>query len=181
MSAQRRRLDETLKEGGRSIGTGRHWMRRGLVVAEFALALTLLAGGGLAIHSLIKLANVDLGFRSDHLLTFSLPVPHGRLSRNEATLHLKPRVHRRTDQFASQSLWEHDPGRTRTVAGEFRHRPHPGPRSGWNGALRAKQQQSRCVRNDPEYQQQQYDRDVRLEQFVLHRPVAGSRGTTISA
>jgi len=82
--AMRANTNETLKEGGRSIGAGRHWMRRGLVVAEFALALTLLAGGGLAIHSLIKLANVDLGFKSDHLLTFSLPVPQGKLSGNEA-------------------------------------------------------------------------------------------------
>ena len=56
--------NETLKEGGRSIGGGRHRLRRALVVVEFALALTLLAGGGLAIHSLIKLANVDLGFQT---------------------------------------------------------------------------------------------------------------------
>ncbi len=82
--AMRANTNETLKEGGRSIGAGRHWMRRALVVVEFALALTLLAGGGLAIHSLIKLANVDLGFKSDHLLTFSLPVPKGRLSGNDA-------------------------------------------------------------------------------------------------
>ena len=73
-------------EGRRTLhrSRGRHWMRRALVVVEFALALTLLAGGGLAIHSLIKLANVDLGFKSDHLLTFSLPVPQGRLSGNDA-------------------------------------------------------------------------------------------------
>jgi putative ABC transport system permease protein len=82
--AMRANTNETLKEGGRAIGAGRHWMRRALVVVEFALALTLLAGGGLAIHSLIKLANVDLGFKSDHLLTFSLPVPQGRLSGNDA-------------------------------------------------------------------------------------------------
>jgi predicted permease len=78
--AMRANTNETLKEGGRSVGAGRHWMRRALVVTEFALALTLLTGGGLAIHSLIKLANVDLGFRTDHLLTFSLPVPQGRLN-----------------------------------------------------------------------------------------------------
>ncbi|HEY7058161.1 MAG TPA: ABC transporter permease, partial [Vicinamibacterales bacterium] len=78
--AMRANTNETLKEGGRAVGAGRHWMRRALVVTEFALALTLLTGGGLAIHSLIKLANVDLGFRTDHLLTFSLPVPQGRLN-----------------------------------------------------------------------------------------------------
>jgi len=82
--AIRSNTNETMKEGGRSVASGRHLLRRGLVVAEFALALTLLAGGGLAIHSLIKLAKVDLGFRTDHLLTFSLPVPQGSLTGNEA-------------------------------------------------------------------------------------------------
>ncbi|HEX5423048.1 MAG TPA: ABC transporter permease [Candidatus Acidoferrales bacterium] len=78
--AARMNLNEVLKEGGRSALTaGRHGLRRILVVAEFALALSLLAGGGLAIHSLWNVAHVDLGFRSDHLLTFYLPVPQGRL------------------------------------------------------------------------------------------------------
>jgi putative ABC transport system permease protein len=79
--ATRSNLNETLKEAGRSaIAGGRHRLRRALVVAEFALALTLLSGGGLAIHSLVKLLHVDLGFRTDHLLTFSLPVPSSRLA-----------------------------------------------------------------------------------------------------
>jgi predicted permease len=82
--ATRANVNETLKEGGRSIGAGRHRLRRALVVLEFALALTLLAGGGLAIHSLVKLANVDMGFQTDHLLTFSLPVPQGSLKGEEA-------------------------------------------------------------------------------------------------
>jgi putative ABC transport system permease protein len=82
--ARRANVNETLKEGGRSVGAGRHGLRRALVVAEFALALTLLAGGGLAIHSLVKLGNVDLGFQSDHLLTFSLPVPQATLKGNDA-------------------------------------------------------------------------------------------------
>ena len=77
----RMNLNEVLKEGGRSaLAAGRHGLRRTLVVAEFALALSLLAGGGLAIHSLWNVAHVDLGFRSDHLLTFFLPVPDGRLT-----------------------------------------------------------------------------------------------------
>ena len=78
--AARMNLNEVLKEGGRSASAaGRHGLRRILVVAEFALALSLLAGGGLAIHSLWNVAHVDLGFRSDHLLTFYLPVPQERL------------------------------------------------------------------------------------------------------
>jgi putative ABC transport system permease protein len=76
-------LSELLKQAGRSMIAGRQWMRRAFVVTEFALALTLLAGAGLAIASLIRLTTVDLGFRTDHLLTFSVPVPDGRLKRSE--------------------------------------------------------------------------------------------------
>jgi len=68
-------LSDTLKEGGRALSQGgRPGLRRSLVVLEFALALTLLAGAGLLIHSFWKLTQVDLGFRQDHLLTFSLPL-----------------------------------------------------------------------------------------------------------
>jgi putative ABC transport system permease protein len=75
--------NETLKEGGRSgTSAGRHQLRRALVVGEFALALTLLAGAGLAIHSFWNLARVDPGFRTDHILTFSLPVPEKRLTQS---------------------------------------------------------------------------------------------------
>ncbi len=75
---------DVLKEGGRSgSASGRHGVRRALVVLEFALALTLLAGAGLVIHSFWKLTRVDLGFRQDHVLTFDIPVPEGRFSNPE--------------------------------------------------------------------------------------------------
>src|SRR5277367_4970108 len=70
---------EALKEGGRSgVGAGRHRLRQSLVIGEFALALSLLAGAGLAIHSFLNLLRVDLGLRTDHVLTFYLPVPDSR-------------------------------------------------------------------------------------------------------
>lgn len=78
--AARLDLNETLKQTGRSVSAGRHWLRRVLVVGEFALALTLLAGAGLAIHSFWKITQLDLGIRADHILTFYLPVPDGRLT-----------------------------------------------------------------------------------------------------
>jgi putative ABC transport system permease protein len=82
--ASRPDLESALKEEGRAaLGGGRHRARRALVVVEFALALTLLAGGGLSIHGLLRLMTTDLGFRTDHLLTFSLPVPPGRLEGGE--------------------------------------------------------------------------------------------------
>ncbi|MEI9973781.1 MAG: ABC transporter permease [Ignavibacteriota bacterium] len=78
--AARLNLNAVLKQSGRSIGFGKHFLRRALVVAEFALALTLLAGAGLAIHSFLKITQLDLGVRTDHILTFYLPVPQGRLT-----------------------------------------------------------------------------------------------------
>jgi putative ABC transport system permease protein len=70
---------ESLKEGGRTgTSAGKHRIRRLLVVCEFTLALALLAGAGLAIHSFWNLAHVDLGIRTDHLLTFYLPIPDSR-------------------------------------------------------------------------------------------------------
>jgi len=70
---------ESLKDGGRTgTGSGSHRLRRGLIVAEFALALSLLAGAGLAIHSFWNLTRVDLGLRTDHVLTFRLEQRPGR-------------------------------------------------------------------------------------------------------
>lgn len=78
-SASRVAPAESLKEGGRSgTSVGRNRLRRALVIGEFALALALLAGAGLAIHSFWNLTRVDLGVRIDHILTFFLPVPDSR-------------------------------------------------------------------------------------------------------
>ena len=70
---------ETMKEGGRTgMTAGKQRLRRLLVIGEFALAVALLAGAGLAVHSFWNLTQVDLGVRTDHVLTFSLPVPDAR-------------------------------------------------------------------------------------------------------
>lgn len=70
---------ESLKEGGRSsTGTSSNRLRRGLIVGEFALALSLLAGAGLAIHSFWNLTRVDVGVRTDHVLVFGLDQPDRR-------------------------------------------------------------------------------------------------------
>jgi putative ABC transport system permease protein len=56
---------------GRSAGfsAGSHRVRRGLMVAETALALILLTGAGLMVRTLRELTEVETGFRPDHLLT----------------------------------------------------------------------------------------------------------------
>ena len=77
--ASRTSAAESMKEGGRSTGDRRGRLRRALVVMEFALALTLLAGGGMAVHAMSRTMAMDPGFHDDHLVTFSVPVPLGRL------------------------------------------------------------------------------------------------------
>jgi putative ABC transport system permease protein len=56
---------------GRAAGfaAGSHRLRRGLMVAETALAVILLAGAGLMMRTLQRLADVETGFRPDHLMT----------------------------------------------------------------------------------------------------------------
>ncbi len=77
--ATRLDLNEVLKLGGRGGGGARRNSRRVLVVAEFALALTLLATGGLALKSFWNLTRIDLGIQTGNVLTFRLPVPEERL------------------------------------------------------------------------------------------------------
>jgi predicted permease len=50
-------------------------VRRVLVVAEVALALTLLTGAGLLVRSFAALQGVDPGFRPDNVLTFNVALP----------------------------------------------------------------------------------------------------------
>ena len=81
---------ESLKDGGRSsTGAGSQKLRRMLIMGEFALALSLLAGAGLAIHSFWNLTRVDVGVRTDHVLTFELRQPQGRFENPAADRNLQ--------------------------------------------------------------------------------------------
>ena len=62
----------TLKERGRMP------MRSTLVVAEIGLAMVLLVGGGLLIHSFANLAAVDTGYDPTNVLTFQVALPVDR-------------------------------------------------------------------------------------------------------
>ena len=63
-------LNDTLKQGGRSGPDVRsRTTRDALIVMEVAAALVLLTGAGRMIQTIAKLRGVDLGFRSDHMLT----------------------------------------------------------------------------------------------------------------
>jgi predicted permease len=69
-------LMAALKEGGaKTAGTGRHLVRRGLVVAEIALAVMLVTGAGLLLRTVYNLVNVDAGFDRARLVTFQMALP----------------------------------------------------------------------------------------------------------
>ncbi|HEY8258559.1 MAG TPA: ABC transporter permease [Gemmatimonadales bacterium] len=81
-------LHENLKEGNRGATSDRssQTVRRALVVAELALALTLLTGAGLLIKSFARLENVDPGFNPDHVLTFDIALPRTRYPSDTAQI-----------------------------------------------------------------------------------------------
>jgi putative ABC transport system permease protein len=77
LHAARANPNDTLGDTARDAGGGvygRH-VRRLLVVSEVALAVVLLVGAGLLIRSFQRLRQVDLGFKTDHLLTMRMDLP----------------------------------------------------------------------------------------------------------
>lgn len=70
MQATRGDLASVLAEAGRTVSRNRRLMQRGLVIAQLALTVLLLAGAGLLLRSYYNLSKVDAGFRADHTVTF---------------------------------------------------------------------------------------------------------------
>jgi putative ABC transport system permease protein len=74
-------LQSALQQGSQRTGVGgSRIFRRAFVVAEIALALLLLVGAGLLMRSFARLTSVNLGFRTEYLLTmemFTSPAKYG--------------------------------------------------------------------------------------------------------
>jgi putative ABC transport system permease protein len=70
-------LQSFLKEGARGSGEGSRWnrVRGAFVVVQVALSLVLLVSSGLLIRSFDKLARVDVGFKTERLLTLEYRLP----------------------------------------------------------------------------------------------------------
>lgn len=73
-------LTRTLQHGGRSGIGGPALTRDALVVAQVAVALVLLVGAGLLVRTLTHLRGIDVGFRTERLLTLRTALPHPKYS-----------------------------------------------------------------------------------------------------
>ncbi|HUP24068.1 MAG TPA: ADOP family duplicated permease [Thermoanaerobaculia bacterium] len=77
----------SLAVGHRTVGTGRG-PARWLVIAQIAIALTLLAGAGALLRTVVNLQRVDLGFDPRGLVAFDFSTPREFFADHEARLRL---------------------------------------------------------------------------------------------
>jgi putative ABC transport system permease protein len=70
-------VNEILKEGGRGNAGGRRarWLTGTMVVLELALTLVLLVGAGLMVRSFLNLYTMDIGIKTDNLMTMRMVLP----------------------------------------------------------------------------------------------------------
>jgi predicted permease len=98
----RRDLRPAGEEGSRSVSAGAaaRRIRRALVVADFALAIILLAGAGLLVRSWLNVNSINPGFRPERVLvmelsapmTFSIPAKQSFYHRVLETIQVVPDV-----------------------------------------------------------------------------------------
>jgi len=79
LHAARPDIAQMLRESVRGSSRGGAQRTRSmLVIAEMTLAVVLLIGAGLLIHSFVRLLNVNPGFNPERLVTFNLSLPSGK-------------------------------------------------------------------------------------------------------
>src|SRR5438034_7655159 len=91
-----------IKQGDQRSGgdvAGRRWLK-GLIVAEIAIALTLLICGGLMVQSFQRLQHVALGFSPDNLLTMKMVLPVSKYSEYRQRIAFADELVERTRNLA---------------------------------------------------------------------------------
>ncbi len=73
-------LENELKESGGALVAGKRQTRslNALVATEVALSVVLLTFAGLLVKSFTQLLHTSLGYSTDHILTFRMPLPDAR-------------------------------------------------------------------------------------------------------
>src|SRR5437762_10055113 len=84
------RIKRTDQRSG-GAASGRRWLN-GLIVAEIAVALTLLICGGLMLQSFHRLQHVDLGFNPNNLLNVKMVLSESKYSQYEQRIAFSDRV-----------------------------------------------------------------------------------------
>jgi putative ABC transport system permease protein len=76
LSVARRDLLLHLRHGARGVtSSGSHLARRALVIAQVALAVTIVAAAGLLTRSVLRMQSVDIGVAADRLVFVELSLP----------------------------------------------------------------------------------------------------------
>ena len=101
VSASRQNVVDGLKEGSRSSspGTAKARLRGGLVIAEVAMSVLLLAGAGLMIRTFLNLERQNTGFQPDHLTTLSISTPNTRYPNGDAHHAITRRLRQELGSF----------------------------------------------------------------------------------
>lgn len=96
----RPQLQSFLKEGTRGGGDSARWnrVRSGFVVFQVALSLLLLVGAGLLIRSFDKLLNVNVGFKSEQLLSLEYRLPRNKYGKDEVQWNFHRQVTEQVQQ-----------------------------------------------------------------------------------
>ena len=91
----------SIKEGGvrATAGAGRNRVRRGLVVAEIALAVMLVIGAGLLIRTFKNLTSVDPGFETENRVTFGIVLPQATYPDSQRVVSVIADLARRFDDL----------------------------------------------------------------------------------
>ena len=91
----------SIKEGGvrATSGAGRNRVRRGLVVAEIALAVMLVIGAGLLIRTFKNLTSVDAGFDVENRVTFGLVLPQATYPDSQRVVQVIAELSRKLDEI----------------------------------------------------------------------------------
>ncbi|MEX2177460.1 MAG: ABC transporter permease [Gemmatimonadaceae bacterium] len=94
-------VSQAIKEGGvrTTANAGRNRVRRGLVIAEIALAVMLVIGAGLLIRSFDKLTSVDAGFNPANRVTFGLVLPPAAYPEAQRRVTLHGDLRRKLEQI----------------------------------------------------------------------------------
>ncbi len=83
------RAAASLRDGTRTVGSGRERLRAALVVAEVAISVVLLVGSGLLVRALLRVEATPSGFDATSVVTLrtTLPMPKYRSVDSRALFH----------------------------------------------------------------------------------------------